>query len=119
MDDAGLSVIHAIGLITNLIVAANGQLSQVIITSIIDIEVYIPLDARQATTVGMLPEFPLTLVFHLVNIIMCYLIWILVEYGVADILCLEFIISIDYWFHTIFLFHSLQPCEHATLEIII
>ena len=67
----------------------------------------------------MLPEFPLPLIFHFVNIIVCYPIRILVEYRVAKIFQLEFIIGVDDWFHSVFFFYDAKPSENALLKLLV
>ena len=50
---------------------------------------------------------------------MCNPIRIFVEYGVAEIAHLEFVVSVDDRFHAIFLFYKSQPREHALLKLFV
>ena len=62
-----------------IVITSYAQLLQVVITSIVDIKIYISLDAWQLTRIRMLLELPFALVLHLVHIIMGYPIRIIIK----------------------------------------
>ena len=66
----------------------------------------------------MVPEFPLALILHLVNIIMGYPIRIVIEDRSTEILLLEFIICIDDRLHVVTVLNYMQPSEHVSLEVL-
>ena len=65
----------------------------------------------------MLPEFPLTFVFHLVYIIMGYPIWIVVETGVREILLFKSVVGVKDGFGVIAVLDNVQPSKDASLEL--
>ena len=91
---------------------------EVVITTIVDVEIHITLDARQLAHVGMLPESPFALVLHLVHIIVGYPVGIVVEDRGTEILLLKLIIGVDDGLGMILIFHDMQPRKHITLEIL-
>ena len=96
----------------------NGELLQVVVTAIVNVEINVALDAGQAPTVCVLPEIPLALILHRVYIIMRNPIWIGVEDGVAKVGRLEFIICINYRFDAVMCLDKAQPSQHALLKLL-
>ena len=72
---------------------ANGKLFKVIVRAIVDVEIYVALDARQTTNIRVLPKFPRTFVLHLIYIVVGYPIGIVIENGCTEIGFLKFIIG--------------------------
>ena len=52
----------AIGLLADGFLGTDGHLTEIVIGTIVDVEVHVTLDARQTTNVGMLPELPTALI---------------------------------------------------------
>ena len=96
---------------------ADGHLPQVVVRAVVDVEVNMTLDAGQFAHVGMLPELPAALVLYGVHIVVGYPVGVLVEDGVVEVACLEFIIGVDDGLHLIVLLHDVEPLEHGTLEL--
>ena len=84
---------------------ADGEFLHVIERAIVDVEVNISLYAGKPPYIGVLPEFPRPLVFHLVNIVVGYPIRIVVEYGSIEVFLLEFVVVIYDMLHMILVFY--------------
>ena len=67
----------------------------------------------------MLPEFPTTFVFDLLDIVVSNPIGIGVENGVAEVLHLKFIIGIDDGLDAVMIFHHVEPKLNALLKLFI
>ena len=93
------------------------ELFQVVVGTVVDVEVDMSLDAGQLAGVGVLPEFPRTFIFHFRHIVMGYPIGIVVETVVGKVFLLEFEIGIEYGLHMVAVFDDVQPCENLALEI--
>ena len=57
-------VLLAVGLFADGFLRADGHLTEVVVGTIIDVEVDIALNAWEAAHIGMLPELPGALVFE-------------------------------------------------------
>ena len=57
-------VLFAVGLFADGFLRADGHLTEVVVGTIIDVEVDIALNAWEAAHIGMLPELPGALVFE-------------------------------------------------------
>lgn len=66
----------------------------------------------------MLPEFPFTLIFHLVDIIMGYPIRVIIKHGSVKVFLLKLIISIDNRLDVIFILYHMKPRKYVALEIL-
>jgi len=95
----------------------DGELFQVVVAAVVDVEVYVAVDARQCAGIGVLPEFPLSLILHLAHIVVGYPVGIVVEALVAEILLLKIVIGIKNGLHMIAVFHDVKPCEDVALEV--
>ena len=62
-----------------LVLVANRKFLQIVETTVIDVEIHISTNARQATGISMLPKFPRAFIFHFVNIIVGYPVGIVVK----------------------------------------
>ena len=105
--------------LANCLLRPQCHLSQIVVGTVVDIEVYVPLYTRQPAHVGMLPELPRPLVFERVHIVVGYPVRILVEDGVVQVAHLEFEISIDDGLYLIVLLHHIEPEVNRTLELLI
>ena len=85
----------AVGLLADGFLGTDGHLTEIVIGTIVDVEVHIALDARQTASIRMLPELPLTLVLEGVDIIVGNPVGILVENGVVKVARLKFEIGIE------------------------
>ena len=108
-----------IGFLTNLLTSANGHFTKVVKRTVVDVEIDLSSNAWQTTCISILPEFPVTLIFHLVNIIVGYPIRIAIEDGGAEIAHLKFIIGIDDGLDTIVLLHNFEPLENAGSKLFV
>ena len=108
-----------IGVFTYLFAGSYRHLAQVVEGAVIDIEIHIALDAWQAACISMLPEFPLTLVVHLLHIVVGYPVRILVEDIVVEIARLKFILGIDDGLDAIVEFHHIEPQLDALFEFLV
>ena len=109
----------AICLFADLLTGADGELAEVVEGTVVDVEVNIALDARQAADIGMLPELPGAFVLYFVDVVVGYPIVVVVEDRVAEIAGLKFIIGVDDGLDTIVAFDDLQPFEDAGLELLV
>ena len=116
-DNPALSI--GIGFLANGLLGADGHLTEVVVGTIVDIEVYITLDTWQAACVGVLPELPRAFVLQGVHIIVGYPVGILVKDGIVQIARLEFKVGVDDRFHLIVFLHDVEPLQHTGLELII
>lgn len=97
--------------------APDGEFFQIIVGTIINIEINVAFDARQSACIGVLPEFPFAFIFDLIHIIMSNPIGIIIEHGGAEIELFEFEIGVDDGLHVVFVFDDVQPREHVALKI--
>lgn len=74
------SLFVLIGFLPYLLTGTDGEFAEVVEGAIVDIEVDGTLDAGESPVISMLPEFPRSLVLHLLYIIMSYPIRIAVKY---------------------------------------
>ena len=100
-----------------LVLISDCEFLQRIERTVENIEVYISLYAGQLSCVGVLPEVPRALVFHLIYIVMRYPVGIVVEYGCVQIVLLKFIICVYDRLHVVFVLYDVQPCKNVALEI--
>ena len=101
-----------------IIIASYAELLELIITAVVNIEIYVAFNARQLAHIRMLPELPFALILNLVNIIVGYPVRIIIEDRRTQILLLEFIIGVDDRFNMILILYNMQPGKHITLEIL-
>ena len=94
-----------------------GELQEVIIGTVVDIEVYVPFYTWQYTCIRVLPEFPFSFILNLVNIVVGYPIGIVVEDRGRKILLLKIVVSIDDGLDMVFVFHNMQPCQYIRLKV--
>jgi hypothetical protein len=78
-----------------IIIASYAELLELIITAVVNIEIYVAFNARQLAHIRMLPELPFALILNLVNIIVGYPVRIIIEDRRTQILLLEFIIGAE------------------------
>ena len=71
------------------------ELHKVIIGPVVNIEIYITFNTWQYTRIRVLPEFPLTFILHLVNIIVGYPIRIVIKDWIREIFLLKIMIGVD------------------------
>ena len=84
-----------------IFVTAYCEFLEVIVRTVVDIEAYGTLEARQTACIGVLPEFPCTLVFDLGHIVVGYPVRIVVKDRSAEILLLELVIGVEDGLHMI------------------
>ena len=78
-----------------IIITSYTELLELIITAVVNIEIYVAFNARQLAHIRMLPELPFTLILHPVNIIVGNPVRIIIKDRRTQILLLEFIIGVD------------------------
>ena len=92
-------------------------MTEIIVGTVIDIEIDIALDAWEAPHISMLPEFPLSFILERIYVVVGYPVGILVEDRVVEIAHLKLKISIDDRFNLIVLLNHVQPLEYRTLKL--
>lgn len=97
---------------------SNGQFAQVVVTSVINIEINISFYARQPSGVSMLPKFPFARIFNFVDIIMRNPVRVVVEYWFIEICRLKFIICVNNRLDMVFVFNNVKPCKYIALKIL-
>ena len=70
------------------------QLLEVVHCTVVAVAVDVSLDALEAASVGVLPEFPGSVIAQGVDLIMGYPIGIFAELGRSEIFCLEFVVGV-------------------------
>ena len=111
--------VHVRGGIASIVISyvgAKGQLTQIIVRTIIYVQVNKAVNAWQTSYVGVLPETPRALILYLFDIVMRYPVGILVKNRVREILLFEFGLGIDDGLHAIMLLHQSKPRENTLLE---
>lgn len=116
MRDVRHSLGNFVGL-PDAVLIADSEFSHIVERSVVNIEVYIALDAGKTSHVGVLPEFPRSFVFHLIYIVMGYPVRIVVKDGGVEITLLKFIICVDDGFDVITVLNNMEPCENVALEV--
>ena len=108
-----------ISFFADLLETTNGKLSEIVEGTVIDIQVYIALDAWQTASISVLPELPRTVELHFLDIVVGYPVGILVEDVVVEIARLKFIIGIDDGLHAVVVLHHIEPQLDALLELLV
>ena len=98
-----------IGLLTDCFHRPDGHLAQVVIGTVVDVEIDMALDTWQLADIRMLPELPTPFVLDTVHIVVGYPVGILVEDGVVQVARLKFIIGIDDGLYLIVLLNDVEP----------
>ena len=96
----------------------DGHLQQVVVGAVVDVEVYVAVDARQAAGVGVLPELPGASVLQAVHVVVGNPVGELVEKRVVEILQLELVVGVDDGLHAVVALHHEQPGEHVAAEVV-
>jgi len=65
----------------------------------------------------VLPEFPLALVLHFVNVIVGYPVGITVETIVGEVFLLELVIGVEDGLDVVAVFYYVEPGENVSLEV--
>lgn len=100
-----------------IFVTAYCEFLEVIVRTVVDIEIYGTLDARQTACIGVLPEFPCTLVFYLGHIVVGYPVRIVFKDRRAEILLFKLIIGVKDGLYMILIFNNMQPCKNVLLKL--
>ena len=114
----GAALLVAIGVDADGLLAADGHLAQVVVRAVVDVQVYVALDARQPAVVGVLPEFPRAFVRHAVYVVVGYPVRVAVEGGIAQMFQFELVVSVEYGLHAVVCLGLLQPLQHAGAELL-